>query len=282
MKMMLIISLIFCTHVALSAQESSKTKVGLKEAKKSLIEKTLFFPVQIKSRVDSKIKSDGDYIVIDRVAKLGQQVKKNDPLIVLRHQDTSVYYENRILRSPVDGIVAAINVEKGQFIHKMDEIIYINDPTALYAKIEVSASDYKNLTTNLEGKINIPSLKLEEIPVKVQAIGTAADSLTGTISVELSIEKEMEKLVSGVIGLAEITLDKQEKLIVNEKALYYIGDDILIATIDKNNEVKKVKVKTGERIRDNIEILDGLELDTKYVFESAKFLRDGEEVEALQ
>jgi len=231
----------------------------------------------IKSKVDSKVKSDNQYIVIKRLVSLGQKVKKGTPLLMLRNQDLSLHYENRTLRSPVSGVVAAIAVSQGQYINKGENLILINDPENLYGKIEVSAADYKKIKPKLTGFLKVSSLNLSKIPLEVTGIGTAIDSLTGTVTVELSIKDPKRKLIPGVIGSAEIILNKEERKLINEKSLYYIGENIFVATI-KDKKVKKVEVKIGNRFKEKIEILEGLELGQEYISEAAKFLRDGEEV----
>lgn len=276
MKTFLLLAICLSTQISFAA--NSKPIVGLEKATKTVFERTMFFPVRIDSQVDSKIKSDGEFIVIERLVGLGDKVKKGTPLLVLRNQDLSVHYEKRIIKSSVDGVVASIKVNKGQYISRGESLIDINDPSTLYGKIEVAANDYKKMKEGLSGKVDISSLNLKDIPVEISGVGTAVDGLTGTISVELKIKANMDKLIPGVIGLAKITLNKEERLLVKEKALYYIGEDTFIATL-KDKKVKKLKVKLGKRFKEKIEILEGLNLDSEFIAESPKFLRDGEEVE---
>jgi multidrug efflux pump subunit AcrA (membrane-fusion protein) len=279
-KIFVLFCLAFSTFTA-HAKMKEIPKVSIKKAIKSTLERTLFFPVSILSKTNSQIKSDGEYIVVKRIAKLGQKIKKNAPLLILKNQDTSTHYEKRIIRSPIAGVVAGISVENGQYISRGSSLIHINNPDQLYGKIEIPAADYKKVKTGLVGKLSITSMGLKKIPVKISGVGAAADRVTGTISVELEITKDMDKLLPGVIGLAEITLNKEEILLVKEKALYYIGEDVFIPTIDKSgdqNKVKKIKVKLGRRVKDRMEILSGLELEREYISEAAKFLRNGEKV----
>jgi multidrug efflux pump subunit AcrA (membrane-fusion protein) len=282
MKLRIILVILVCFSFSVSSKAKPKPIVSTAKAQKSTLERTLFFPVSISSKVDSKITSDGDFIVIKKIATLGQKVKKNAALMVLRNQDTSTHYENRILRSPVDGIVASIAVENGEYVHRAQDLIHINNPDKLYGKIEISAADYRNIKVGLEGKMSVTSLNVKMIPVKIMGVGAAVDQITGTISVELEINQDdISRLVPGVIGLAEITLKKEELLLVKEKSLYYIGEDVFIARL-KNKKVEKVKVELGKRVKDQMEVIKGLELDSTYISESAKFLRDGEEVKVKE
>ena len=282
MKLWPLLSLALTISVNAAQVKKDPPKVNAATAELTSIEKTLLFPAQVKSRTDSKIKSDGNYIVIKRLVRLGQKISKDEPILILQNQDTTTHYESRTLRSPVSGTVASIMVEKGQYIQMSDDLIHINDPKDLYINIQAAAIDYKKLKMDLPGKLNITSLGLKDIPVSVAAVGTAVDSVTGTINVELSIDKANENLVPGVIGMAEISLNKESLLLVKEKALYYIGEDILIATLKEDGTVTKSKVKLGKRIKDNMEIIEGLEIGDTFIAESPKFLREGETVEVIE
>jgi multidrug efflux pump subunit AcrA (membrane-fusion protein) len=279
MKYLMCVFVLFFSHTAFAGKD--KPKVSTQKLDKTVLEKSLFYPVMVKSQIDSQIKADGKYIVLKRLVGLGQVVKKGTPLIVLRNQDMSVHYEQRILKSPVAGVIASISVNEGKYISSGDNIIHINNPKKLIGNIEVSAADLKKLKQGLLGKLNVTSLNLKDIPITVKGIGAVVDGLTGTISVELEIKGKINQLIPGVIGLAEITLNKEKLTLVKEKSLYYIGEDVFIATLIEN-KVKKVKVKLGQRHKDKIEIISGLEVGNSFVSESPKFLRDNEEVEVLK
>ncbi len=256
-------------------------KVSLKKLEQTILKKSLFYPVMVKSKVDSKILADGNYIVLERLVELGQKVKKGTPLLSLRNQDMSVHYEKRILKAPIAGIVASLSAAEGKYISKGESLIHINEPNKLYGQIEVSAGDYKRLKQGLSGKLDISSLSIKDIPVEVKGVGAVVDGLTGTIAVELAIKDKITELVPGVIGLAEITLNEEEVTLVKEKSLYYIGEEVFLATLIEN-KVKKVKVTLGQRHKDQIEVVSGLELGKKFISDSPKFLRDNEEVEIIK
>ena len=86
----------------------------------------------------------------------------------------------------------------------------------------------------------------------------------------------------GVIGTAEVLLKKEEHILVEEKSLYYVGDDVLMATLAEGNIVEKKKIKLGKRFKDKVEILEGINIGTPFVKASPKYLRDGEQVEVKE
>jgi multidrug efflux pump subunit AcrA (membrane-fusion protein) len=258
-------------------EEKEAPKVFANQAKLETLNKKLNFPVVVRSKIDSKIISNTDQIVIKRIVNLGERVKAGQPLLTLRNQDLSLQYNNKTINAPVSGVVAAIFVRQGQYIKKGTPLVLINDPTQLYAHMEIPASDFSKIKTGMKGSLDIPNLGVKGIELEVSAIGATMDSLTGTVPVELAIKTNERKLIPGVLGRAEITLNKQEVLLVKEKSLYYIGDDILIATLE-DGKVKKVPVTIGKRYKENIEILSGLDLGKTFITDSPKYLKEGEKV----
>lgn len=260
-----------------SAPKKALPVVEVSKATKSTIDRTLFYPAQISSEVESRIKSDDDYTVLKVYVKLGETVSLGAPLFKVKKQN-SIEFKDQIIRSSVDGVVGSISVKVGQFVQKNQSLIYINDPQKLYGSIEISPMDYQKFHKGLKGNLSIVSLDIKSIPIQISSVGGAVDSLTGTITVNFSISKKyQEKLIAGTIGTAEIFLSQEELLLVKEKSLYYIGDKVFLPKI-KNSIVEKIEVTLGKRIKDSIEVTKGLNLGSEYVSDSPKFLRDGEEV----
>ncbi len=279
MKVKLLILGILWGQISFAAIE--KSIVEADKIKKTLVEKSLFYPISIRSRIESQIISDNDYIILKRLVHLGQKVKKGTPLLQVRNQDTSVHYENRIIKAPISGVVANIQVSAGEFVRAGGNLIFINDPSKLYGEIQIPNADFKNFKLSLETKISIPSLDLSNSKAYVSAIGSTAHNITGTIPVEINLKKPND-YIPGVIGTAEVLLKKEEHILVEEKSLYYVGDDVLMATLAEGNIVEKKKIKLGKRFKDKVEILEGINIGTPFVKASPKYLRDGEQVEVKE
>jgi multidrug efflux pump subunit AcrA (membrane-fusion protein) len=254
-------------------------KVTMEVLKKSEFTDVLKVPALIKSRTEANIKSDSKMIVIQSLVSLGQKIKKGDKLIELRNQDTSVVYQNRILKSPVDGVIASIAVEKGQFIDAGENLIFINNPDDLYIKAEIPMKNIKQLSLGLKGEMRL--LETEKMEIEVEGIGAVVDSLSGTVPVTFKITSNHQHLLPGVMGQVNIDLNKTSLLMVSDKALYYDGNDVLIPILEKG-KVKKMKVTLGTRKADKVEILSGLSVGQEIISGSGAFLKNGDTVEVMK
>ena len=274
-----VVSKLFLVLFTLNALAETKPTVVIKPATMKKIERSLLLPVVVKSKVSSLLVSDGNYIVEKKLVHLGQRIKKGQALLVLRNQDEAGLYEKRIIKAPVAGVVANINLDVGEFVGVKAELILINNPDQLYGKVEVAPSDYQKLKIGQKATLKFPGLNIDSVESKIIGVGKTINPQTGTVPIEVSLKLPSEKqILPGSIGNIRITLKSEDLLLVNEKSLYYIGEDVFLGTLNKDKKVKKVKVKLGKRIKDSIEILEGLSIGNEYITESPKFLRDGEEV----
>ena len=162
------------------------------------------------------------------IVKLGDKVIAGVPLISLRNQDLTIQYNNQNLKSPLSGTVAEIYVREGQYVKKGSPLLLINDPENLYVQIEVPASDFHKIKKGMNAILETPMLNKEKIKLKISAIGASVDSLTGSVTVELELEKPNKNLIPGIIGSSKLILAEKDLFLVSEKSLYYIGEKKLI------------------------------------------------------
>jgi len=275
----LIMFLLLFSVSIFASSEKPIPKVTMEVLKKLEFIDVLKVPALIKSRTEANIKSDSKMIVIQSLVSLGQKIKKGDKLIELRNQDTSVVYQNRILKSPVDGVIASIAVEKGQFIDAGENLIFINNPDDLYIKAEIPMKNIKQLSSGLKGEMRL--LETEKMEIEVEGIGAVVDSLSGTVPVTFKITSNYQHLLPGVMGQVNIDLNKTSLLMVSDKALYYDGNDVLIPILEKG-KVKKMKVTLGTRKADKVEILSGLSVGQEIISGSGAFLKNGDIVEVMK
>ncbi|MEE2670843.1 MAG: efflux RND transporter periplasmic adaptor subunit [Bdellovibrionota bacterium] len=263
----------FSTVAAFGASDIPRVKTSIVEIK--TVDNVLNYPVLIKSKVDSHIKSDASLIVLKHLVDLGQRVEKGTPLMELRHPDMTMQYQNRILKAPVSGVIAGIHTEVGNYVAQGATLISINDPEQIYGVVEIPAVDYRKLKVGLSAQLSFEQLNKSAVNAKVSGIGSMVDSSLGTIPLHLEID---EKLLPGSIGLAAISLKKEQLILVDEKVLYFSGDDVFLPLLE-DEKVKKVKISLGKRHKNQIEIKEGVTEGQIYISDSPKFLRDGQKVE---
>lgn len=270
--------IMICLLFSIQALGADSPKVSIQTVKMESVDNALNYPVVVKSYVDAQIKADANLIVMKHLVRLGQKVKKGDAIIELRHPDLNTRYENRVLKAPMDGVVAGVHAPVGNAVDAGALLVSINNPEKVYAQVEVPVADYRKMKLGLNANLRFDQFGLEDIKATVKGIGAMVDGSLGTVPVELELD---QSVLPGAIGMASISLKKEEMILVDEKVLYYSGDDVYLALIE-DQAVNKKKVELGRRIKNRIEIKTGVAQGEVFVSDSPKFLRDGQKVHVVK
>lgn len=271
--------------LGISSIEASVSKprpqVHVQKIEMTKVSQTLLFPALVKSRIESNIRADADLIVISSRVSLGQRVKKGDVLLEMRNQDTSLNFHNRLLRSPVSGIVAALMVGNGEYIQKGQQLALINDPDQLYLKLEMPVAHHAEVRPGMLAEGTTEHLNSMPFKAKVSGIGAVLDTSTGTVPLELDFISSKLNLLPGTIANVKLFLSTEEKLLVPEKALYYSGDKTFLPLLT-DGKVKKVEVKKRPGLNGQVEILEGISLGDDVIVGAGEFLKDDDLVDVIE
>jgi membrane fusion protein (multidrug efflux system) len=281
MKRKLGLAILLTIPFGTASASKPKPQVQVQKATMTKVDQTLLFPALVKSRVESNIKADEDLIVIRSHVSLGQKVKKGDVLLELRNQDTSLNFHNRLLRSPVSGVVAALMVGNGEYIQKGQQLALINDPSNLFLKIELPVTHHADVHRDMKAEGMTQQLRGSSFRAKVTGIGAVLDTSTGTVPLELEFTSPVSTLLPGTITSLKLFLSTEEKLLIPEKALYYSGDKIFLPLFSEG-KVKKVEVKTRPGLKGEVEVVEGLTPGTEVIVGAGEFLKDGELVDVMK
>lgn len=271
-------ALMLLLFASFAIQAAESPKVSIETAKIESVDNSLNYPVQIRSFVDAQIKADADLIVMKHLVRLGQQVEKGDPILELRHPDLNTSYKNRIFRAPMPGVVAGIHAPVGNSVTNGTLLVSINDPKKVYGQVEIPVADFKKMKIGLPAKLKFDQFGVKGIEATVAGIGAMVDSKLGTVPVELNLS---ESVLPGSIGMASISLKKEDMILVDEKVLYFSGDDVFLAIVEEES-IKKKKIELGRRFKNRIEIKTGVAEGEIFVSDSPKFLRDGQKVQIVK
>lgn len=270
----LLLLFVFSAHAA-------KKQVYTTFIKEEEVVKTLKYPAQIKSEVYSEVRALSNSVVMNFDAFLGQKVKKNDKLITLKNQDRSLNFRPQTLKSFTNGVVSKLFVDVGSYISRGDKLMLITDPNKLQIRFEIPVRDNKFLKLNQEAKVTIAGLD-KVFKAKITGIGQVADSVTSTITVRAIFSNLVNNSIpSNLLSEVQIDFKQGNKLLVNKKAITYIGQVPYIRTI-KEGRVHKNKVQLSDLIKDRVIIDSGLSIGDEVVIRSNNYLIDGDEVEVVK
>lgn len=263
------------------AEQKKVAEVFIQKIAKKKLEQTSEYPVVLKSRADSKIKSPINGVVTDIKKKLGEEVKANEVIAILKQQQGGFDYQPLKVRSPIAGKVTNINVHRGEFVNIGDLVVEVLDPTEIYGRIEIPVRDHQLIKADQAVDIDLLQVNKVNVKGKIEGISNAADPMTGTLSANIQILDKYDYPV-GIVGHAKVNRGSKEIILLQESALNYKGKEVYVKVVDSENVVTNKTIKIGNKNAGKVEILSGLEPDEQVIVRSNGFVAVGDKVKIVR
>ncbi|KDM92419.1 efflux RND transporter periplasmic adaptor subunit [Photobacterium galatheae] len=171
--------------------------------------------------------------------------------------------DRRIINAPFSGEVGLRNVFLGQYIQPGTDIVRLEDTSLMKLRFTIPQTELADIHIGQEVDIAIDAYPETNFQGKISAIEPAVNYQSGLVQVQADIPNNDGRLRSGMFARAHIILPTQEnQVVLPQHAITYTlyGDNVYIVYKDDKGDmrVRQSVVKTGERKRDNIHVLDGV------------------------
>jgi RND family efflux transporter MFP subunit len=179
------------------------------------------------------------------------------------------------IRAPFSGIITERLVEPGDFVTKNSHLLTISDPESLVAEVYASELIIPFLRQGDPVELRIDALGHARISGKILRIHPTLARGSRQGIVEIDLDPIPEGARAGQFVRAKLTSTAVERLLVPFRALRRDRDGELLWVIDGDGKVRRRGVRTGVRIADRIEILEGLETGERIVTRGFLGLSEG-------
>lgn len=180
-----------------------------------------------------------------------------------------------IVRSPISGVVGAINFREGSLVGPSDPtpITTVSETSKVYAYFSMSEANYLDFLEKTEGKTvkdklnNIPEVELilangMTYPEKgkIKTVTGQIDPKTGTIQFRATFKNSDGLLSNGNSGFIHIPESFENVLVVPENATYeqqgvtyvykVINDTVRSTSVEVENRINNIAIlKPGEKLK---------------------------------
>lgn len=206
----------------------------------------------------------------------GEELELDRTVSILRQQ--LMILEDRkercVIRSPIDGVITALNVANGEFIFE-NSTPFTVATAATYLEAQINEEDVGRIRGDMKAAVKLYSYSDREFTATVRQVVPAASDQRYTVN--LTLDDPPDNLMSGMTGeLNVITGQRPDALIIPARALlvdkvFVVGDGV----------VKPRAVKVGYRSIERAEILEGLREGEQVVVADQDLLRPGQRVRAI-
>ncbi|PIQ77797.1 hypothetical protein COV82_02705 [Candidatus Peregrinibacteria bacterium CG11_big_fil_rev_8_21_14_0_20_46_8] len=182
------------------------------------------------------------------------------------------------ITSPIDGIVAAVDVKLSDLVSPGQPLISVVDINGMHVTAHLSFRDRQHVAPGADVLIQ------KSIPGIVTRIAPSINPTTNKVEFEIAIPETPQGLTVGQFIEADVTMntnvEDSTKYFLPLAAVKVTSRAAYIYTVDLENRIRQQEVQLGRLIGDTVEVLGGITPEMLLVA-SVRGLEVGEEVEIL-
>ena len=171
------------------------------------------------------------------------------------------------------GVISARAATLGAVVQPGQELFRLIRQGRLEWRGEITASELSQIKVGQSVLVDAPDLS--QVRGKIRMIAPTVDSQTRNALIYVDLPNGAP-LKSGMLVKGLFELGRSTALTVPQSALLRRDGFSYLFVMESADRVKMVKVDTGQRLGDRIEIAKGLETSAKFVVNGVGFLNDGD------
>ena len=179
--------------------------------------------------------------------------------------------------APDSGVISARAATVGAVVPAGTELFRMIRRGRLEWRAEVTSAELGRVKAGTQA--SILAVNGAELKGKVRMVGPTVDpqNRAAIVYVDLTASNEnTPPAKAGMFARGEFDLGTSSALTVPQQAVVLRDGFNYVFRVTPENRVQQVKVRTGRRIGDRVEILEGLKADAAVVVSGAGFLNDGD------
>jgi membrane fusion protein (multidrug efflux system) len=162
------------------------------------------------------------------------------------------------IKAPFAGVVSERLAEPGDVVPRHTHLMTIINPKSLITRILVSDLLLPQLQNDDPVTVRIDGLGEKPFRGRIHRIYPELDEKTRMGTVEVVLDPIPDGARSGQLSRVTLQSKKRDRLTIPFNALQLDAEGEFVYTLDKQKLAKRTPIKSGLRIADRIEVLDGL------------------------
>jgi RND family efflux transporter MFP subunit len=184
--------------------------------------------------------------------------------------------------APDHGTISARNATVGAVVQGGAELFRLIRQGRLEWRAEVTASELGRIFAGMPARVT--AVNGTELKGKVRMIAPTVDPQTRAALVYVDLipaGPNSPPAKAGMYARGEFDLGSSTALTVPQQAVILRDGFNYVFTVDAKNHANQVKIQTGRRMGEQVEVLDGVKADAVLVASGAGFLNDGDLVRVV-
>lgn len=181
------------------------------------------------------------------------------------------------LMAPDSGIISARTATVGAVVSGGTELFRLIRQGRLEWRAEVTANELSRIRPGGAARVKLGNGSL--MTGRVRIVGPTVDPQTRAALVYVDLPRSDSKnpaAKAGMFAQGEFDMGTSSALTVPQQAVVLRDGFSYVFQLNSDSRVSQIKVRTGRRLADQVEIMDGITPDTLLVVNGAGFLNDGD------
>jgi HlyD family secretion protein len=193
-------------------------------------------------------------------------------------QSSQVRFSFTRVVAPDDGVISARLATVGAVVGAGQELFRLIRKNRLEWRGEVTANELSKVQVGQIVTVTTPSGA--SVVGKVRMVAPTVDPQTRNALVYVDLEKN-SAAKAGMFAKGDFSLGATKALTVPQAAVVARDGFAYLMRLEAANKVAQIKVQTGRRVGDRVEITDGIKAGETFVATGAAFLTDGDTVRVV-
>ncbi len=182
------------------------------------------------------------------------------------------------LLAPDNGVISARTATVGAVVGSGAELFKMIRGGRLEWRAEATSAEVARIKPG--DKAVVVAASGARVEGRVRMVAPTVDPATRTALVYVDLPANAD-LKAGMYAKGDFALGASNALTLQQQALVLRDGFTYAMRVEANNKVSQVKLQTGRRVGDAVEILQGAKLGENYVASGAAFLADGDTVKVV-
>jgi multidrug efflux system membrane fusion protein len=188
------------------------------------------------------------------------------------------------IEAPSDGIVLRKLAEPDEQVAAGQPVLVVGNTSGGWiVRAALADRDVVRVSTGDAAEVTLDAYPGRRFPAEVVELAAAADPLTGTYEMKVSVDPAGARFVQGLVAKVTVVGPEAGSVAVVPVTSLLEADGGLatVFVVARGNVARKVSVRTGRLLGERIEVVAGLDLGDRVVTEGAAWLDDNEPVRIL-
>lgn len=184
--------------------------------------------------------------------------------------------------APFDGRVGFRRVSVGARVDPSTPLTVLTSLDPLDLRFNVSSDLIPRLSTGMEVRATAEAAGNETFFGRVRVIRPQAEAATQSVELIARVPNSDGMLRPGLTMDVALVLETRESIVVPEESVVLRGAEKFVFVVDEDGVAQRRDVRTGERRRGEVEIVEGLEEGDEVVIEGIQKIASGRKVRPME